>query len=63
MDVSPLRHNFAYKPQKVVEGLAFLPMPITACSVMESPNLGKYAAFLDAVPPPSKTSNDRTPVV
>ena len=63
MDVKPLPlcHNFAYEPQMVVEGQdRFGPMPITACNVMDTPNLRRYGASLEAVLLLSKTSNHGT---
>ena len=56
-------HKVACKPQKVTEGQeAFHPVPITVgctiCSVMETPNLGRYVASLNGVLPPSKASNN-----
>ena len=53
-----LCHKVAYKSQMVVAGQrVFFPMPKTACSVMETPNLRRYETPLGAVPLPSKTSN------
>ena len=57
MDVFPLCHKVVYKPQTVVEGQVFHPTPITACytacSVNATPNLGRFGASLEAVPPQS----------
>ena len=65
MDIFQLYQKFPYKPQTVVYGTGtFHPMPITtgynACSAMDTRNLGRYEAFWEVVPPPSKTYNCRT---
>ena len=44
--ILPLCDKFAYDTWMVVEGC-----------VMDTPNLGRYEASWEAVPPPSKTSN------
>ena len=55
--MSPLCDKVEYEPQIVLEGesgtLGCMSITIyTACSVSDTPNLGRYAESLDVVPSP-----------
>ena len=61
MDGSLLSHKFAYEPLDGNKRIGVfhtitLTAGYTTCSVNDTPNLERYVASFEAVPPPSKTS-------
>ena len=61
MEASTLCHKVAYEPQTIVGGQEPSPSAYSReLYGLEIPNLTRYKASFEAVPPPSKTSNRGT---